>query len=170
MKKVRYISLPPGRNAVLLTDQDQRRVGTTFLGFEPDINAKYEAGTYTRFIVSTENGNDFGEIIFSEDILPGPNVVNPNSLLSLSGAAAHELSHYHRWFDGRELLHGFLTEIDEAITSLEAAQRYGHQLRPTDIQGLISDALFRLNIFVQAQKAQAADDSAIEVPPEPAQV
>lgn len=142
-------SLPPGRNTTDLTDKEIKRAITTFLGLDNTVNARYEHGTSTRFIVSVDEGGDeYGEVIVSEDIYPGPNVVNPNSTLSLLGAAAHELAHYHRWANKTELDHGVLSEIDEAMTSLEAAIRFSHQLKPADTLGLIADALHRLNGYV----------------------
>lgn len=142
-------SLLTGRNLAPLNDQDTRRVSSVFLGLDGNVNARYEAGATTRFVISQDdNGQEFGEIIFSSDIYPGQNVANPNATLSLKGAAAHELTHYYRWQDKSELPHGTMTHIDEAMTSLEAALRYSHSLDKTDVQGLISDALQRIRLFL----------------------
>jgi len=142
-------SLLTGRNLAPLNDQDIRRVSTIFLGLDGNVNARYEAGTTTRFVISQDHdGQEFGEVIFSSDIYPGQNVANPNATLSLKGAVAHELTHYYRWQDKSELPHGITTHIDEAMTSLEAALRYSHSLDKTDVQGLISDALQRIRLFL----------------------
>lgn len=142
-------SLLAGRNVAPLVDQEIRRVSSVFLGLDRNVNARYEVGETTRFVVSQDHyGQDFGEIVFSSDIYPGQNVVNPNATLSLKGAAAHELTHYYRWQDKLELPHGVMTHIDEAMTSLEAALRYSDALDKTDVQGLISDALQRIRLFL----------------------
>ena len=141
-------SLLDGRNLAPLTDHEIRRVSSTFLGMDSNVNSLYQEGTTTRFIPKIEDGEEFGEIIFSSDIYPGPNIANPNATLSMKGAVAHELTHYHRWQDKTELPHGNMTHIDEAMTSLEATLRYFHDLDNTDIQGLISDSLQRLRLFV----------------------
>ena len=142
-------SLLSGRSIAPLNDQDIRRVSTTFLGMADKVNARFEAGTTTRFVISLDDDDqEFGEIIFSSDIYPGQNVTNPNATLSLKGAVAHELTHYYRWQDKSELPHDTMTHIDEAMTSLEAALRYSHSLDKTDVQGLISDALQRIRLFL----------------------
>lgn len=145
-------SLLDGRNNAPLSEKEIKRAANIFLGFDQAANVRYEAGTTTRFrIAEDEDGEEFGEIIFSEDIYPGGNIANPNSTLSVPGAAAHELAHLYRWQGKTELPHGQLTNIDEAMTSLEAALRYSHGLSSTDLQGLISDALQRLRLFVAEQ-------------------
>lgn len=146
----RLASLLDGRNHTPLSEREQRRAANVFLGLDRNVNARYEAGTRTRFVTSDdEAGEDYGEIVFSEDVYPGANLVNPNASLSLDGAAAHELAHYYRWLNKSELPHGQLTHIDEAMTSLEAALRFSGHLTPNDIQGLISDALHRLRFYVE---------------------
>jgi hypothetical protein len=145
----RLASLLDGRNPAPLTEREQRRAANVFLGLDRSVNARYEEGARTRFLVGVdESGDEFGEIIFSADIYPGPNLINPNASLSLEGAAAHELSHYYRWSNKSELPHGHLTHLDEAMTSLEAALRFPQSLSANDIQGLISDALHRLRLHV----------------------
>lgn len=147
----RRASLLDGRNAAPLNDREQRRAANVFLGLDPAVNARYEAGARTRFQVSVDDsGEEFGEVVFSADIYPGGNLINPNASLSLDGAAAHELAHYYRWVNKSELPHGELTHIDEAMTSLEAALRFGAKLSANDIQGLISDALHRLRLHLEA--------------------
>lgn len=147
--KERYASLLDGRNNTPLSDREQRRAANVFLGLDAGVNARYEAGARTHFAISLdEAGEEFGEIVFSADIYPGGNLVNPNASLSLDGAAAHELAHYYRWVNKSELPHGEMTHIDEAMTSLEAALRFSAKLSPNDVQGLISDSLHRLRLFV----------------------
>lgn len=149
MKQYRKASLLPGRNAVPLTTTQISRAATMIFGLDQKVNARYEAASFTRFLVrAEESGEEVGEIVFSDDIYQGTNLANPNSILSLKGAAAHELAHFYRWQGGTELPHGHLTHLDEAMTSLEAALRYFPELDRTDIQGLISDALQRLRHYV----------------------
>jgi hypothetical protein len=146
----RHASLLDGRNLTTLTDREQRRAANIFLSLDQYVNARYEEGTRTRFVTSIdETGEEYGEIVFSADIYPGGNLVNPNASLSLGGAAAHELAHFYRWINKSELPFGQLTHIDEAMTSLEAALRFSGPLSPNDIQGLISDALHRLRLHVE---------------------
>jgi hypothetical protein len=142
-------SLLDGRNIAPLTEQERVRAANVFAGLDFGVSARYEAGTTTKFISGiSESGEEYGEIVFSADIYPGTNIINPNAALSLKGAAAHELAHYYRWQDKTELPHGELTHIDEAMTSLEAALRYSNGLNPSDLQGLISDSLHRLRLYV----------------------
>jgi hypothetical protein len=79
-------------------------------------------------------------------------VVDPNSALSLTGACVHELTHYYRWRDKRELSDAALEHLDEALTSLEAIMRY-EALDKTDIKGLVADAMQRVNLFIDARGA-----------------
>ena len=145
-------SLLAGRNNTPLDNVAIKRASNTFLGFGEDVNVIYQAGSATRFRVVTDDvGEEYGEVVFSEDIYPGQNIANPNSALTLAGAAAHELAHFYRWQGQTDLQHGHLIHIDEAMTSLEAALRYPHKLNNTDLQGLISDALQRLRLFAADQ-------------------
>lgn len=148
-------SLLSGRNSRPLDDDEKRRVSSQFLGFDIQINARYVGQSHTRFCVTIDakSGESYGEILFSDDIYPGRNNASPNSVLSMSAALAHELAHYHRWVDKRELEYGELQEIDEAMTSLEAALMFERKLLSTDIMGLISDALERLRLFANNQKS-----------------
>jgi hypothetical protein len=149
MKQERGISLLPGRNTAPLDRREIQRAASMFIGLDTKVNARYEARSSTRFIASVdEDGQELGEIVFSEDIYPGNNIANPNAALSLKGAAAHELAHYYRWQDKTELPHGEMRHVDEAMTSLEAALRYLHDLDKSDIQGLISDSLQRLRLHL----------------------
>jgi hypothetical protein len=157
--RARHASLLEGRNNAPLDDREKKRAANVFLGLDARVNARYEEGTRTRFLTGIdEAGEEYGEVIFAEDIYPGTNLTNPNASLSLDGAAAHELAHYYRWVNKSELPHGELVHIDEAMTSLEAALRFFGALSDGDIQGLISDALHRLRMHV-AQLAQAAEQN-----------
>lgn len=150
MNNKRFASLLEGRNLTPLSNVEQRRAVNVFLGLDRGVNARYEVGTRTRFTTALDDdGEEFGEIVFSSDVYPGGNLVNPNASLSLNGAAAHELAHYYRWLNKSELPHGQLTHVDEAMTSLEAALRFSGILSANDIQGLISDALHRLRLHVE---------------------
>lgn len=142
-------SLLTGRNTAPLDNTDIRRISNMVLGLDNGVNFKYEEGANTRFLTRTdEAGEVHGEIIFSNDVYPGTNIANPNSALTLKAAIAHELTHFHRWQNRTELPHGVKTHIDEAMTSLEAALRYGRDLDRTDFEGLISDALQRLRMYI----------------------
>lgn len=142
-------SLLPGRNAAPLSDNDIKRIAHNLLGLDNNVAFRYVEGETTRFCVTqNENGEEYGEIIFSRDVYPGNNVANPNSTLSLKSAIAHELSHFHRWQNRTELAHGYKAHLDEAMTSLEAALRYGHDMDKTDTEGLISDALRRIQLYI----------------------
>lgn len=154
--KARHASLLDGRNNTPLDEKEKKRAANVFLGLDAKVNTRYQAATKTCFITGIdEDGEEYGEVIFSEDIYPGSNLTNPNASLSLDGAAAHELAHYYRWINKSELPHGELVHIDEAMTSLEAALRFSGKLSDGDIQGLISDALHRLRMHV-AELSSAA--------------
>ena len=150
-------SLLDGRNTAPLSDDEIRRVANMSIGLDNQINVRYEARSTTRCATAVnDTDGEYGEIIFSDDIYPGTSMVNPNAALSLKGAITHKLAHYYRWMDKTELPHGHLTHIDEAMTSLEAALRYHSHLAPTDLQGLISDALHRLRLFVAQQESTSS--------------
>jgi len=150
-------SLLAGRNAAPLSDDDIRRAFNTFLGLENQIPVRHEAGAKTRCRSGvTAQGEAYAEIVFSADIYPGPGVVDPNSSLSMQAAAAHELTHYHRWKDKTELLDADLVEIDEALASLEAILRYPKQLNDHEVRQLVADAIQRLQMHAQRKSAQPA--------------
>lgn len=159
-------SLLDGRNVAPLTEHEIRRATNTFMGMDNRVVVRFQEASTTRFRQDvSEDGEEYGEIIFSNDVYPGRNIANPNSALSLKGAAAHELAHYYRWEGKTELPHGTMTHIDEAMTSLEAALRFSQHLDATDIQGLISDSLQRLTLFLNEQAAEepaVADEPAAE--------
>ena len=147
-------SLLAGRRAAPLDDRDVRNVYNIFRGLEPRLAVAHEAGSRTRFRVTVdEEGEEFGEVIFSEDIFPGGGIVDANSVLSVNAAAAHEAMHHHRWVDRSEIDEPDLEEIDEALTSLEAIQRYPRQLEEHDMRMLVADAIQRLNLYVRKRRA-----------------
>jgi hypothetical protein len=146
-------SLLAGRNNVPLTPEEIRRATNVFLGFEDKVNARHDPSSKTAFRVSGDgSGNVYGEVVFGPDIYPGSSIVDPNSALSLQAAAAHELTHYHRWTDKTAISEEHLEHVDEALTSLQAILRYDHQLNRTDVRVLISDAMQRLHLYVKQLK------------------
>lgn len=142
-------SLLAGRNKAPLTQDEIRRAINTFLGLDRNVNVRYEDTAVTAFRVGVDkDGSHFGEVIFGPDIYPGSSIVDPNSALSLDGAAAHELTHYHRWKDKAALSLDTLEHVDEALTSLQAIMRYFGSLSDSDVRQLVSDAIQRLQLFV----------------------
>jgi hypothetical protein len=148
---VRVSSLLAGRSNVPLEEQRVTSVVATFLGLQVDVPHEdqcdfvHEPGAATHFEPQTgEDGGVYGRIIFGPDIYPGTGALDPNSELSMKAAAAHELSHYHRWRDTTELPIGHL---DEALTSLDAALRYNRQLSAYEVQQLIRDAMKRISLY-----------------------
>jgi len=141
-----------GRNLAPLSEDDVRRVIDTFLGMGSNINTVHEARRRTVFRVQRdkETGELYGEIVFGPDVYPGPNVIDPNSALSMEAACAHELTHYHRWHDKIELTDNSLEDLDEALTSLQAINFFDRHLREHDIRQLVSDAVQRLQRFVKS--------------------
>jgi hypothetical protein len=143
-------SLLAGRNRAPLSPEEVRRAVNTFLGLENIVNTLYDPNGRTVFRVTREeSGQEYGEIIIGPDIYPGTSVVDPNSALGLTAAAAHELTHYHRWTDKTALPDDSLEHLDEALTSLHAIMRYSSQLREHDVRQLISDAIQRLQLFIR---------------------
>jgi hypothetical protein len=150
-------SLLAGRNKKPLTAEEIRRASTVFLGLDGKVNARHDPDSRTVFRVSVdESGVEFGEIVFGSDIYPGSSVVDPNSALSLDAAAAHELTHYHRWRDLTAISEEHLMHLDEALTSLQAIFRYEHQLNQTDLRLLVADAIQRIQLYVKELNAPAA--------------
>ncbi len=143
-------SLLAGRNQAPLSEEEIRRAINTFLGLDSSVNVRHEPNARTVFRVDhDDSGQEFGEIVFGPDIYPGAGVVDPNSALSLDAASAHELTHYHRWRNKAALSDDTLDHMDEALTSLEAILRYGRHLRDLDVLQLVSDALQRLQLYLQ---------------------
>jgi len=146
-------SLLAGRNQQPLSDNDVRRATNVFLGLEHHPPVRFDPAAKTGFSVRMEGEDEIAEVVFGVDLYPGQGVTDPNSSLSVEGAAAHELTHWHRWKDKTELTDPDLYEIDEALTSLGAALRYP-KLSDQCVRELIADAVQRLRIFVQ-RKQQA---------------
>jgi hypothetical protein len=149
-----WASLLVGRNGADLSDKEVSRAVNVFLGLDNKVQVRHVAGARTvfRVTVDEDTGDEYGEIVFSADIYPGAGVVDPNSKLSLDAAAAHELSHYYRWKDKTEIDEDALEHIDEALTSLHAILRYDRHLNETDVRTLVSDAIQRINLFVEGRK------------------
>jgi hypothetical protein len=146
-------SLLAGRNQQPLNDNDVRRATNVFLGLEQHPPVRFDSSVRTSFCVRVEDGEEIAEIVFGVDLYPGLGVADPNSSLSLEGAAAHELTHWHRWRDKTELVEPDLYEIDEALTSLGAALRYP-KLSEHCVRQLIADAIQRLQFFAQRKQAR----------------
>lgn len=152
-QRPRYV-LPTGRNQEPLPENRIKSASATFLGLDNQVNTRYEPDSATVFHVVEGEGAPYGEIRFGPDIFPGPNIADPNAALGLSGACAHELTHYHRWHDMIAIDEPDLEHIDEALTSLQAAMRYEKILTPHDIHQLIDDAMRRLQLYVQKFRRQ----------------
>jgi hypothetical protein len=139
-----------GRRTAPLGDEEIRSVMTTFIGIDASVRTvRHEEHARTAFrvvpAVESHTGEEFGEIVFGPDIYPGLVVANPNSSLSMAAAAAHELAHYHRWFNRTQLEAASQAHLDEALTSLEAVQRYHHKLNDVDVVQLVADAHLRIS-------------------------
>jgi hypothetical protein len=138
-------SLPPGRRQAALTEEEMRRAEEIFRALYYEIQIEFEPGngSHTRFVVKTDatNGEKTGLIIIGPDLYPGADVANPNAVLDAVAAAAHEITHYIRWREGRALPRGHL---DEAMTSLQAVCSFRSALSPNQIEQLVTDALHRL--------------------------
>jgi hypothetical protein len=153
-------SLLAGRNHAPLSQEDVRRAVNTFLGLDQHVNVRFEESARTIFhVVIAESGEQGAEIIFGPDIYPGRSVVDPNSALGLQSAAAHELTHYYRWKDKTELPDGSMWHLDEALTSLQAILRYSRNLNDQDFLQLVSDAMQRIQLYVQELEVRDRLDS-----------
>lgn len=156
-----------GRGRRALTPEDVTRVADTFHGLDREVRSvRHEVGARTVFRVvgaeESENGEEHGEIIFGPDIFPGEGIADPNSILTMRAAAAHELSHYHRWFDRRQIDEPGMIHVDEALTSLEAVQRYGRSLNQVEVEQLVGDALHRLRLHFFDPVEQTEPDEDVE--------
>ena len=142
------ISLPPGRRQTALSDVEMRKAESVFrvLNYTGPIAFEPQAGGRTRFTLRTDEatGQEEGLIIIGPDLYPGQAVANPNSVIDALPTAAHEITHYIRWEEGRELPQGHL---DEAMTSLQAICIFKTALSSLQIEQLVSDALVRLLQF-----------------------
>jgi len=142
-------SLLAGRNRADLEPNEILRAVNTVVGLDNTVPVRFEATQRTVFRVALdEAGQEYAEIVLGKDVYPGRSIVDPNSGLSMSGACVHELTHYYRWRDKRELLERHLEHVDEALTSLEAIVRYYSALEETDIRGLVADAIQRIELFI----------------------
>jgi hypothetical protein len=138
-------SLPGGRSTAPLTEDKQKSVARTIVGLDPEVPYKHLESGYTHLAMELDEDQlEVGVVYFAADIYPGQGAADPNSVLSMKAAVAHELSHFHRWRDQRELPLGVYRDLDEAMTSLDAALRYARHLSTHEIEQLISDALQRL--------------------------
>lgn len=147
-------SLLAGRGTEPLDERLIRAVSNTFLGLDDEASFAYDEQGRTRFVVEKDDdGVDQGQIYFGPDVFPGPSVLDPNSALSMKAAVAHELSHFHRWNDRTELPVAEYTNLDEALTSLDAALRYASDLSAHEVQQLIRDAMQRLSMLHQELRA-----------------
>ena len=152
-------SLLAGRNQLPLSPDDIRRATNTFLGLDSDVNVHYNPTAPTVFRVCREqSGEEYGEIMFGPDIYPGPSVVDPNSALGLKAAAAHELTHFHRWKDKTALPDEAMEHLDEAQTSLQAILRYDRHLSEHDVRQLVSDATQRLQLYARTLVRDSAEN------------
>jgi hypothetical protein len=143
-------SLLAGRNAQPLTDEAVLRVFSIFRYLDQNAPVRYDPGQRTCFRVGpNENGVQVAEIVFGPDIRPGQGIFDPNSRLGVEAAAAHELSHFHRYQDGTELNQEALLHVDEALTSLDAVLRFQGLLSENDRRQLVADAMQRLHLYVQ---------------------
>jgi hypothetical protein len=148
--------LAEGRRQAHLTPAEIVRAMDTFTGLDADMrNVRHMQGARTVFRVvpaaESETGEPTGEIVFGPNIYPGQGLTNPNSVLSMRAAAAHELAHYHRWHDATQRNEAELEDLDEAMTSLEAIQRYGRFLSSVEVEQLVGDALYRMGSYLANQ-------------------
>jgi hypothetical protein len=151
-------SLLAGRNNAPLTPHEVTRAINTFLGFDEKVSVRFDADSPSAFhILVDETNTQYGEIVFGPDIYPGSSVVDPNSALSLPAAAAHELTHYHRWMDKATLTDEAFEHVEEALTSLMAIIRYDRHLNENDVRQLVADAIQRLQLFVRQQTEASVD-------------
>ena len=62
-------------------------------------------------------------------------------------AVAHEMCHFHRWKNKTEIDDEDYIELDEALTSLEAINRFT-SLDPSDVRQLAHDAMHRIGMYL----------------------
>lgn len=144
-------SLLAGRNVRPLTDSQIRQVAAIIVALEPNVAFDYRQEAKTSFHVREEGGEEYGEIVIGPDIYPGYSSVDPNSLLGVQAAVAHELTHYRRRLDAIELPHGVKQHLDEALTSLEAIVKYERHLTEIDVRQLVSDAIQRIYLYLREE-------------------
>lgn len=144
-------SLLAGRSSQPLEDRQVRAVVNTFAGLDYSVPNRHDDSGITAFRVETDDeGETYGIVTFGTDIYPGTGLLDPNSALSMRAAVAHEISHYYRWVDRSALPEDELEFLDEAMTSLDAALRFGGKLSDHEIQQLIRDAFQRLQMYYNA--------------------
>jgi hypothetical protein len=147
-------SLLHGRNNAPLDERQQQQVISLFFGMDAEANVRYDEGSRTVFREVNE-GEVNHEIVFGPDIYPGGAIADPNAILGVKCAVAHELSHKARHDDMTEINEEELQQIDEALTSLGAILRFHESLNPHQIRQLVSDASQRLQEFVREYRARA---------------
>ncbi|MBX7112572.1 MAG: hypothetical protein K1X87_12100 [Dehalococcoidia bacterium] len=125
-------------------------MSNTFLGFDDQVNARYDPDAVTAFRVVPDEREPYGEIVFGPDIYPGRSVVDPNSALSMEAAVAHELTHHYRWLDKTQVSEADLEHLDEALTSLQAIGRYRGRLKESAVYELVTDAVTRLSLYLDS--------------------
>jgi hypothetical protein len=136
-----------------------------FRGLEPDLVTRYDENHRTVFhAVMEESGEEYGEVVFGPDIYPGQNVVDANATLGITAAAAHECTHYHRWQEQQALAAPDDEHLDEALTSLEAIQRYHGTLSETDVRQLVADAIARIHLFIEDREGRVSASRARQEP------
>lgn len=157
-------SLLAGRGNAPLTERQVQNVFDIAYGLDRSANLRYDEASRTVFRVYQEDQIEKCEIVFGPDILPGNSVADPNSILSVSCAVAHELSHKSRYENGTEINEAELEHLDEALTSLGAIARFANQLEAFDFVQLAADAVQRIQLFVAQyrENAGAAEAPAAE--------
>lgn len=128
------------------------------LGYQGPIEFDGGHGGRTRFVVRDTEDGEVGLIVVGPDVFPGFDVANANAVMDPLAAVAHEITHYERWRSGRELPMGHLEDIDEAMTSLQAACAFHRDLNSLHIEQLVSDALERLARFVRNNPPHEQDE------------
>jgi hypothetical protein len=154
-------SLLHGRGNAPLTEEQQEKISAAFYFFDRTANVRFDPGR-TRFRPINGNADLNHEILFGPDILPGPNIADPNACLSMRGAVVHELAHKTRHDDATEINDPTLEHIDEALTSLSAILKFQRKLEDFEILGLVSDAVQRLQLHVA--QLQQGENAAAEAP------
>jgi len=149
-------SLLHGRGNTPLTDEQQKTIAAAFYYFDRTANVRFDPGR-TRFRPLAGDPDINHEILFGPDILPGPNIADPNSCLNMRAAVAQELAHKARHDDATELNDPALEHIDEALTSLSAILRYQRKLEDYEILQLVSDAVQRLQLHVVQLQQNTTD-------------
>jgi hypothetical protein len=77
----------------------------------------------------------------------------------MQAAAAHEICHFHRWYNKTELEGERFADVDEALTSLEAILRFQTNLSLHEICQLVADAIHRLQTYTHKLATHRAEQS-----------